>query len=75
MSACTSVCTKMFHCHCGITSDGSEVLGLRTFGACSALSVYRQGDSIVEGWLVWRLVAGKWAFVVSRFGMLIRYTH
>ncbi len=57
----------------GVTSEGSDVLGLRKFGACSAVSVGRL--ALVEGGLVWRLVAGAWAFVVTllwRFGMLMR---
>ena len=40
----------------GVTSEGSAVLGLRKFGACSAVSVGRL--TLVEGGLVWRLVAG-----------------
>ncbi len=47
------------------------MLGLRKFGACSAVSVGRL--TLVEGGLVWRLVAK--AFVVTflcRFGMLMR---
>ncbi len=39
----------------GVTSEGSDVLGLRKFGACSAVSVGRL--TLVEGGLVWRLVA------------------
>ncbi len=41
----------------GVTSEGSAVLlGLRNFGTCSAVSVGRL--TLVEGGLVWRLVAG-----------------
>ncbi len=40
----------------GVTSEGSAVLGLRKFGACSAVSVGRL--TLVEGGLVWQLVAG-----------------
>ena len=57
----------------GVTSEGSAVLRLRKFGACSAVSVGRL--TLVEGGLVWRLVAGTWAFVVTffcRFGKLMR---
>ncbi len=57
----------------GVTSEGSAVLGLRKFGACSAVSVGRL--TLVEGGLVWRLVAKTWAFVVTffrRFCRLIR---
>ncbi len=49
------------------------MLGLRKFGACSAVSVGRL--TLVEGGLVWRLVANTWAFVVVflwRFGRLMR---
>ncbi len=49
------------------------MLGLRKFGACSAVSVGRL--TLVEGGLVWRLVAKTWAFVVTflcRFGRLMR---
>ncbi len=45
----------------GVTSEGSAVLGLRKFGACLAVSVGRL--TLVEGGLVWRLVAGTWAFL------------
>ena len=57
----------------GVTSEGSAVLGLRKFGACSAVSVGRL--TLVEGGLVWRLVAKTWDFVVTffrRFCRLIR---
>ncbi len=57
----------------GVTSEGSAVLGLRKFGACSAVSVGRL--TLVEGGLVWRLVAGTWAFVgtfLCRLGRLMR---
>ncbi len=57
----------------GVTSEGSDVLGLRKFGACSAVSVGRL--TLVEGGLVWRLVAGTWAFVgtfLCRLGRLMR---
>ncbi len=59
----------------GVTSEGSAVLGLRKFGACSAVSVGRL--TLVEGGLVWRLVANTWVFVVAffcRFGrLMIKY--
>ncbi len=54
----------------GVTSEGSAVLGLRKFGACSAVSVGRL--TLVEGGLVWRLVAKTWTFVVRRFCRLMR---
>ena len=47
----------------GVTSEFSAVLGLRKFGACSAVSVGRL--TLVEGGLVWRLVTGTWDFVVT----------
>ena len=49
------------------------MLGLRKFGACSAVSVGRL--TLVEGGLVWRLVAKAWAFEVTflcRLGRLMR---
>ncbi len=46
------------------------MLGLRKFGACSAVSVGRL--TLVEGGLVWRLVTGTRAFEVRRFRMLMR---
>ncbi len=49
----------------GVTSEGSDVLGLRKFGACSAVSVGRL--TLVEGGLVWRLVANTLAFAVVTF--------
>ncbi len=52
------------------SAEGSAVLGLRKFGACSAVSVGRL--TLVEGGLVWRLVAGTWAFVVTFFRRLMR---
>ncbi len=52
----------------GVTSEGPAVLGLRKFRACSAVSVGRL--TLVEGELVWRLVAGTWAFVVTFFRRL-----
>ena len=48
------------------------MLGLRKFGACSAVSIGRL--TLVDGGLVWRLV-GTWAFVVTflcRCGRLMR---
>ena len=54
----------------GVTSEGPAVLGLRKFRACSAVSVGRL--TLVEGGLVWRLVAGTWAFVFCIFCRLIR---
>ena len=56
----------------GVTSEDSAVLGLRKFGACSAVSVGRL--TLVEGGLVWRLVAGTWAFVVTLLHRLGRLT-
>ncbi len=56
-----------------VTSEDSAVLGLRKFGACSAVSVGRL--TLVEGGLVWRLVAKTWAFLVTflcRCGRLMR---
>ncbi len=53
-----------------VTSEGSAVLGLRKFGACSAVSVGRL--TLVEGGLVWRLVANTWAFVGTFFRRLMR---
>ena len=54
----------------GVTSEGSAVLGLRKFGACSAVSVGRL--TLVEGGLMWRLVAGTRAFVVTLLRRLDR---
>ncbi len=51
------------------------MLGLRKFGACSAVSVGRL--TLVEGGLVWRLVANTWVFVgtlLHRLGkLMIKY--
>ncbi len=53
-----------------VNSEDSAVLGLRKFGACSAVSVGRL--TLVEGGLVWRLVAK--ALVVTFFLELV-YAH